>query len=1595
MNCLPCLRGKKSSEEKKSEKKENEELPVAQPKEDPLSKQTSSGKNVGKKKKGDGGDGGEPVAAVAVDVHDDGDDEDDSFMNEGPARKFTFRELASATKNFKRESLLGESGFGKVYKGTLADGKVVAVKQLDRRNLKERKEFLVELLKLSHLRHPNLVELIGYCADGDQRILVYEYMPNGSLKDHLQDLPAGKKPLDWITRMKAISGAAQAMQYLHEKVDPPVLCRNVKSTNVLFDEHFEPKVTDYGLVNLESSSNMQQRVVGTVGCAPEFERTGELTRKADVYSFGVILLELITGRKALDTSLPANEQNLVAWAQPYFKDPKRFQELADPMFQGVVPEKKLNQAVGVAAMCLQEESSVRPLIPDIVGALSFLTLAPSEGFTHAPEAAVISAPPTKDDAKEELSSSDSDSSSDSETEHVSWAELLPPPRPEPVPESEPEPEIESEPEPELEWEQEPESEQEDRDWESEPEPEPETDPEPEPETDPEPEPETDPEPEPLANPLQEQPELNLESDSDSDTDTDTEPEPEPQPEAEPESDSDSESEPEPEPQPEPKPEPQPEPEPEETSSHIDQTTLDAGSDSSSGSIYAEDDYSEEEFSDEDKKNTTSIMMNPRSKSRTKSKKKVMFKTEGTDSIKQTSRSFKIPKDNQNSGNKSIRQKSRMRKSDSRVDDDSGSDLEFTDESGDEFETKRLSIPWSGFKACGMLPLAGSSHGFAGPSRFCLDYIFDNLELKIRSSETKPDHKMRTKEFESGVILVSIEAGREVTDYALEWAVQNVIKPMDSLILLAILPSHENNPFPLKINQPRHSSKGFFSRLLKKRSSVKNEASDKVGFVDEGRDIPQRIYNVCGEMIQHLFSLHKVVKVRTEVKVVAYAPVGSVAMIATELCARWVILDQRLKSEADRCLNQYLNCNVVLIDGPFHKILRSVNFPLTVKIEEEQVDNQVNNTSLVTTSDLTPSSINTQNTSSFYSTSSTTTTDQIVSQETVFPVAKNTPPRSKQFPKSQELNQIPEFEIRVPRRSISGLIEERTYGNGGRSRVKDDLTPNSFNKQNVSSSTTTEHVPQKTLPPVSKYTPLRSKEYPKSQQLNQILGIEMKVPHRSMSGPIEEANGNRSRVKDDTTRNESMKTEMETIPYQGRRSVDLRQLGQRKKDQIESGKQATRRVSFSHANTPTIDRISSVRRDMSLSLKRPPMPPPLCSVCKLSVPALGRSPRRFSYEEIERATGGFSAGNFLAEGGYGQVYRGILSDGQVVAVKQRKMVSAQGAAEFCSEVEVLSCAQHKNLVMLIGYCIEKEWLLVYEYACNGSLDKHLYGTEAGEVMSWKNRMKVACGAARGLRYLHEDCRVGCIVHRDFRPNNVLLTHDFEPMVGDFGLARWQADGQLEEETRVVGAFGYLAPEYTQTGLLSEKADVYAFGVVLLEILTGIKAIEFSRNSRQQYFPDWRSRLFEEGKMPAEMIDPKLDNKYDEKEAECMMNAASLCISPDPEQRPRMSKVLRILEGNLLVEMNGHQQEQSTSIKPSLDSYNSSKDTLLKKQEKTQQQKQIHTVKKLSSIALKLDDRQDTILKPTTTQHKHAITSEKYQQYLQGSLHKHIQSFNMKS
>ncbi|XP_041004215.1 probable serine/threonine-protein kinase PBL7 isoform X1 [Juglans microcarpa x Juglans regia] len=303
-------------------------------------------------------------------------DTKDESNNPAKSPTFTYRELATATKNFRDESFIGEGGFGVVYKGKLESiGQVVAIKKLDHSGLQGDPEFLVEVLMLTLMRHPNLVTLYGYCAEGNQRLLVYEYMPLGSLEEHLHDRPPDKEPLDWNTRMMIAAGAAKGLEFLHHQAQPPVIFRDLKSSNILLGEGFHPKLSDFGLAKFGPSgdkSHVSTRVMGTQGyCAPEYATSGKLTMKSDIYSFGVVLLELITGRKALDVS-HGRDRQLVEWARPIFNERNKYVQLADPLLRGQFSESVLKKAVDVAILCLQEKANNRPSMQDVVAALNYL-----------------------------------------------------------------------------------------------------------------------------------------------------------------------------------------------------------------------------------------------------------------------------------------------------------------------------------------------------------------------------------------------------------------------------------------------------------------------------------------------------------------------------------------------------------------------------------------------------------------------------------------------------------------------------------------------------------------------------------------------------------------------------------------------------------------------------------------------------------------------------------------------------------------------------------------------------------------------------------------------------------------------------------------------------------------------------------------------------------------------------------------------------------------------------------------------------------------------------------------------------------------------
>ncbi|CAN1295799.1 Serine/threonine-protein kinase PBS1 [Linum perenne] len=306
------------------------------------------------------------------------------------APTFIYQELEIATNGFSPDAYLGRGGFGTVYKGRIKRiGQIVAVKQLDTSGFQGEKEFIVEVLMLSLLHHPNLVKLIGYCAEGTQRLLVYEYMPLGSLEDRLFDLSNGIQPLNWKTRIKIAAGTAKGLECLHS-ASPPVIYRDLKASNILLDKDYHPKLSDFGLAKfgpVGDSSHVSTRVMGTYGyCAPEYANTGRLTMKTDIYSYGVLLLELLTGRRAVH-QVDNHSRNLTQWALPLMRDKANWVQLADPSMRGHYSTPVYDKAMEVVLRCLSEKPSIRPTSAELVGAMEYLLAR----TTHSKDAKKTSA----------------------------------------------------------------------------------------------------------------------------------------------------------------------------------------------------------------------------------------------------------------------------------------------------------------------------------------------------------------------------------------------------------------------------------------------------------------------------------------------------------------------------------------------------------------------------------------------------------------------------------------------------------------------------------------------------------------------------------------------------------------------------------------------------------------------------------------------------------------------------------------------------------------------------------------------------------------------------------------------------------------------------------------------------------------------------------------------------------------------------------------------------------------------------------------------------------------------------------------------------
>uniref|UniRef100_A0A5B6YQ83 Protein kinase domain-containing protein n=1 Tax=Davidia involucrata TaxID=16924 RepID=A0A5B6YQ83_DAVIN len=298
------------------------------------------------------------------------------------------------------------------------------------------------------------------------------------------------------------------------------------------------------------------------------------------------------------------------------------------------------------------------------------------------------------------------------------------------------------------------------------------------------------------------------------------------------------------------------------------------------------------------------------------------------------------------------------------------------------------------------------------------------------------------------------------------------------------------------------------------------------------------------------------------------------------------------------------------------------------------------------------------------------------------------------------------------------------------------------------------------------------------------------------------------------------------------------------------------------------------------------------IVPISEPSQRLTWKCLSYEEISDATNDFSSDNLVGKGGYAEVYRGRLEDGQAIAVKRltKACSDERKEKEFLTEIGTLSHVCHPNVTSLLGCCIDSGLYLIFQFSSRGSVASLLHD-ENLPTMDWKTRYKIAVGTARGLHYLHKGCPRR-IIHRDIKATNILLTADLEPQISDFGLAKWLPSQWTHRSIiPIEGTFGHLAPEYFMHGIVDEKTDVFAFGVFVLEIISGKKPVDGSHQSLHS----WAKPILNQGEIE-KLVDPRLGGSYDVTQLSRLAFAASLCIRASSTWRPTMSEVLEVMVEN---------------------------------------------------------------------------------------------------
>ncbi|KAK1437076.1 hypothetical protein QVD17_02861 [Tagetes erecta] len=341
---------------------------------------SSSSRNVSTNGKDIGNSSGSKASSVPPTPRSEGE-----ILQSSSLRSFSYSDLRLATRSFRPDSVLGEGGFGSVFKGWIDEqsftaskpgtGVVIAVKKLNPESFQGHREWLAEVNYLGQFSHPNLVNLIGYCLEDEHRLLVYEFMPRGSLENHLFRRGSYFQPLSWNLRLKVALGAARGLAFLHS-AETKVIYRDFKTSNVLLDSDYNAKLSDFGLAKdgpTDDKSHVSTRVMGTYGyAAPEYLATGHLTTKSDVYSFGVVLLEMLSGRRAVDKNRPKGEQSLVEWAKPYLPHKRKLFRVLDSRLEGQYTLDGAHAVANLTQRCVSMDLRFRPSMADVVKELELL-----------------------------------------------------------------------------------------------------------------------------------------------------------------------------------------------------------------------------------------------------------------------------------------------------------------------------------------------------------------------------------------------------------------------------------------------------------------------------------------------------------------------------------------------------------------------------------------------------------------------------------------------------------------------------------------------------------------------------------------------------------------------------------------------------------------------------------------------------------------------------------------------------------------------------------------------------------------------------------------------------------------------------------------------------------------------------------------------------------------------------------------------------------------------------------------------------------------------------------------------------------------------